>query len=382
MKRFTEAEQLFLSLYRAGLWADIADGKHDLPEGTYRDETWQGVSAIAQSQTCVGVVTDSITRLPREKRPPKTIYFGLVSGTGAIEQENRRMNESLRGMFPMFKRLGFSAWLLKGQGLAQCYPQPLHRTSGDIDVYFPQPGDFDRATSLFAKYLPREDTGGVGECSFSQNGILIELHRDIATDLNGRLHHDFPTWSSEVSTEQPDRWGDVVLPPVRFNVVFVFVHLARHFIGGGIGLRQVADWMRFLYTHRAGNEKGWEAVDAAKLETDLRHLGLWHLWQVFGCMAVDYLGCPREAMPFYDARLHRQAARVLRIILDEGNFGYYDEAMNGRPTDFVKGKIYSFFVQTRRMVRKCAVFPREVLYNFPKMVKDGVKRTMGVKSEE
>ena len=42
-------------------------------------------------------------------------------------------------------------------------------------------------------------------------------------------------------------------------------------------------------------------------------------------MAVDYLGCPEEVMPLYDNRYKKDAKRLLRYILDSGNFGYYDK---------------------------------------------------------
>lgn len=372
MSRFTKAEQLFLQCYRGSLWADVCPAD---PQAVQADEpTWQQVAAVAEAQSCQGLLTDALTRLPSASRPPKPIYFSLVTATADAEDVNRKMNKSLHGLFPMLERQGIHAWLLKGQGMARCYPQPLHRMAGDIDVLIPREDEFLRATELFSKHLRRGDQEGRYERAFYMGNLIIELHGQIVTDLNPRLRRQFPAWSQAYYRQRPMVWGDVSLPPVDFDAIFVFIHLARHYVGGGIGLRQVADWMRFLYVHRA--EGGEHPIDVDRLERDVRQLGLLRLWRVFAALAVSQLGCPASVMPLYDAspRYRRDAERVLRSILDEGNFGYHEAAMAHRPQGFLSGKAFSFLVQTRRMVRKFRVFPVETLYCFPRLVVDGLCR--------
>ncbi len=373
MSRFTKAEQLFLQLYRGALWADLPQ---EAPQPVRADgATWQRVADLAEAQTCQGLLADALSLLPAESRPPKPVYFSLVTATADAEDANRKMNQSLRGLFPMLERQGVRAWLLKGQGLAQCYPQPAHRMAGDIDVLIPRKDEFERAVRLFSAHLPRGERGeGRYERAFYLGDVIIELHSRIVTDFSPRLHRHFPAWSQAYYGREPVRWGDVALPPTDFDAIFVFVHLARHYVGGGIGLRQVADWMRFLYVHRA--DGGQCPLDVARLERDIDRLGLRRLWTVFAVMAVRHLGCPASAMPLYDAspRYHAAADAVLRSILDEGNFGHHDAAMDQRPKGFLAGKAFSFLVQSRRMARKLRYFPVESLYCFPQLVCGGLSR--------
>ncbi len=378
MSRFTKAEQLFLQLYRSALWADLPQ---EAPLALRADEaTWLQVADVAEGQTCQGLLADALSRLPLESRPPKSVYFSLVTATADAEDANRKMNHYLRGLFPMLERQGIRAWLLKGQGLAQCYPQPTHRLSGDMDVLIPRKEEFERAVRIFSARLPRgnQEDEGRYERTFCLDGIVIELHSRVVTDLNPRFRRRFPAWSWTYYEQEPVRWGDVSLPPVDFDAVFVFVHLARHYVGGGIGLRQVADWMRFLYVHRAD---GQHPIDVARLEHDVAHLGLRRLWKVFAAMAVHHLGCPASVMPLYDAspRYRKAADAVLRSILDEGNFGYHDAAMDQRPHGFLAGKAFSFLVQARRMAYKFRYFPVETLYCFPQLVIGGLGRVAGRK---
>ncbi len=376
MSKFTEAEQLFLRLYRSALWADLPQAA---PLSSVRadEATWQRVADIAEAQTCQGLVADALSRLPRDERPPKPVYFSLVTATADAEDANRKMNHCLHGLFPMLERQGIHAWLLKGQGMAQCYPHPLHRMAGDIDVLIPRKEEFERAVRLFSAHLPRGEQEGRYECAFRLDDIVIELHSQVVADLNPRLRRHFPAWSHVHYGQQPVRWGDVALPPTHFDAIFVFVHLARHYVGGGIGLRQVADWMRFLYVHRA--DGGQRPLDVARLERDIDRLGLRRLWQAFAALAVRHLGCPARVMPLYDAsrRQQRAADAVLRSILDEGNFGYHDAALAQRPDGFVAGKAFSFLVQTRRMARKLRYFPVETICSFPQLVLGGLARVIG-----
>ena len=81
--------------------------------------------------------------------------------------------------------------------------------------------------------------------------------------------------------------------------------------------------MRYLYTHK-------DDINRTELLKDIEYLGLTKVWSVFATMAVDYLGCPEEVMPLYDNRYKKDAKRLLRYILDSGNFGYYDKRIQNK----------------------------------------------------
>ena len=60
---------------------------------------------------------------------------------------------------------------------------------------------------------------------------------------------------------------DVLLPHADNDVIFVFTHILQHFFKGGIGVRQICDWCRLLWTYR--NE-----IDHSKLEMRLKRMNL------------------------------------------------------------------------------------------------------------
>ena len=110
----------------------------------------------------------------------------------------------------------------------------------------------------------------------------------------------------------------VFLPSPDNDVIFVFTHILEHFFIEGVGLRQVCDWCRLLWTYRS-------ELDLQLLESRIKNMGLMTVWKTFGSMAVDVLGMPKEAMPMYDSRYKTKGERVLERIMKSGNMGHNND---------------------------------------------------------
>ena len=110
---------------------------------------------------------------------------------------------------------------------------------------------------------------------------------------------------------------DVFLPDPNSDVIFVFSHILQHLFLEGIGLRQICDWSRLLWTYK-------ETIDRELLEKRLKSMSLMSEWKVFAALAVKILGMPVESMPLYskDAKWESKANRVCSFIMDVGNFGH------------------------------------------------------------
>ena len=77
-------------------------------------------------------------------------------------------------------------------------------------------------------------------------------------------------------------------------------------------------------------------------------------WKAFASLAVDTLGMPAEAMPFYDARFKDKADRVLRRVLKSGNFGHNNDL--SYRTKY-KGFSYKLVAAWRRFVDFASLVP-------------------------
>ena len=150
------------------------------------------------------------------------------------------------------------------------------------------------------------------------------------------------------------------------EVFYVFAHLLNHFYKSGVGIRQICDWCRLLWTFR-------DSLDLGAVEARLKNMKLMSEWRAFGMFAVEYLGMPKEAMPFYceDERWRGKARKILAFVLKTGNMG------NNR-----RGEVKTYSYLSRKMKssrqRICdlanhfTIFPMDSLRFFPRIFLNGL----------
>ena len=161
--------------------------------------------------------------------------------------------------------------------------------------------------------------------------------------------------------------GWVMLPSANNDVVFVFTHFLKHFYKGGIGLRQICDWCRLLWTFR-------DELDVAVLEGRMKRMGLVSEWKAFGAFVVEYLGLPREAMPLYsdEACWKKKASRICSFVMEVGNFGHNRDNSYYSKYPYLIRKAVSFGRRCGDVWRHVMIFPLDSLRFFPMIVWNGI----------
>ena len=361
--------QLFLELLRAGLWGVS-------PDLSLFDTTieWGKVLEVGQEQTVVGVLTDGIAMLPNEMRGERREVMPFFARTMELEDENRKMNRFAPFLMTQLEKKGVKSILLKGQGVAMCYRQPLHRVVGDIDLLVPDAEQYQRARQLMMKIaeVTEDEDEGRKHSAFVYKGMTIEIHGDFRFSINKQCKHNIRKWK-EMRLAEPTRHideGDLkgaTLPSVQFDAVFIFAHLLGHYMGaGGVGLRQVSDWMMFVNRYH-------QEIDKDVLVDDLNLLGIRQYWEVFGAMAVDYLGFPKERMPLYDSRNSKKGKIVLMNIFKTGNFGAKQKKWQLKEgSNTMLKKVVTFCGQIPVYSRNIRLFPKDTLWCFSIFVRSAM----------
>lgn len=371
---------VFLQLLKVGLWGDkhldsllemVNKADRSLKEGGF---DWQKVIELANQQTSLGIITDGMTRLPHDLRPSKVLYFNAIAQTSDIEAQNKQMNGFAPVLMQKLREKGIASLLLKGQGVGLCYPNPLHRQSGDIDLLIFDENQFLKACKLMDKISSSSDwSERSAHAEFQAMGFVVELHGKYGFTICPKVKKNLRSWNDRMLEQmklahQEGRGGGyreqngLLLPSAQFDAIFVFAHMVNHFMTGGVGLRQVSDWMMLLYAHR-------EEIDHRELEEDLEFLGLTKFWRVFAWVAVGLLGFPADKMPLYDEVLARKEQRKVMRLMDSifktGNFGALqkEEQLSENAQVLVK-KVHTAFGQLPVYWRAGKVFPWESLYCF------------------
>lgn len=364
-----KGEREFLELLKAGLWGSQLDlsvfGK---------DTDWDVVYQLAKEQTVIGVITDGLSALPKENHGARPTMMQFFARTMNLEDENRRMNSFVPQLMTQLERKGVHSMLLKGAGVATCYRQPLHRVVGDIDLLVMDAEEYQKARTLMlmiAEEVENEDVGRK-HSTFRYKGMTIEIHGNFRFNINKQCRLHTPAWKKNRLAEggrhiEEGLLKGAILPPVQFDVLFIFAHLLAHYIGGGIGLRQVSDWLVFLKEHIA-------KINLQILEEDLDFLGLRKYWEVFGAMAVDQLGFPEELMPLYNKKNIKKGRIVLQNIFKTGNFGtkQKQEQLKEGANPIAK-KAVTFWGQIPVYARNLRVFPKDTLWCFKEFIASSLR---------
>ena len=362
-------EKAFLALVGAGLW------EQDVRLLSFGRIDFSQVLALAEEQSVVGLVTAGLEHVV-DVKPPTEDVLQFVGQTLLVEQQNIAMNDFIGVIVDKMRNAGIYTVLVKGQGIAQCYERPLWRASGDVDFLLSQ-DNYEKAKSFL-----------IPLATSVENEYEREKHLGMTLDswtveLHGNLHGGLSTKMDRVIDEVQDdvfyrgnvrSWMNgntaVFLPSVDNDVIFIFTHFLKHFYKGGLGLRQICDWCRLLWTYR-------ESIDTRLLEKRLRKAGLMSEWKAFGAFAVNVLGMPIEAMPLYDASecWKRKAQRIRKFILMSGNFGHNrDNSFSKHP--YLIRKACSMGRRIGDATSHARIFPLDSIRFLPRIVLNGLRSAM------
>lgn len=307
----------FFELLRAGLWEKEAR----LSE--FKGIDFAAVLQLAEEQSVVGLVTAGLEKVV-DSKVPKDVILQFVGITLQVEQRNKDMNDYVAQLIDQLRKEDIYAILVKGQGIAQCYEKPLWRASGDVDLLLSE-NNYEKAKKLLkplAVVLESEYESFKHLGMTMKGGNVVELHGTLHSRLSKRIDRVIDDAQNDVFYSGSVRsWLNgntlVFLPSPNNDVIFVFTHILQHFYIEGIGLRQICDWCRLLWSYRS-------AVDVRLLEQRIRRAGLLSEWRAFATLAVDWLGMPVEAMPLYsyDKKWIRKAERIMEFVIETGNFGH------------------------------------------------------------
>jgi hypothetical protein len=98
---------------------------------------WDELLQFAKDQSVPGIYWMGVRRLGhlKENKPTDDHVMRWMAACGKLGKRNSTVTERSAWVAKNFEKEGFRACLLKGQGLALCYPDPSLRYPGDIDIW-------------------------------------------------------------------------------------------------------------------------------------------------------------------------------------------------------------------------------------------------------
>ncbi|MBK6087579.1 nucleotidyltransferase domain-containing protein [Ruminococcus difficilis] len=288
-------QQALLELLKASLF----DTEPSFPEGV----DWDAVLQEAKDQTVVALAAPHVPSQESGK------WQVPVAQNTAIFLN--LLNEQTK-LIQLCQAADIPLVILKGFAAAMYYPAPLRRSMGDVDFLVP-PEYFEQARALMEEneYEFHSDHGTDRDYSYTKRGVVLELHHrysDEKWDIDPLILKSFPA----IGTRELFHHQFPVLPEM-VNGLILLDHV-RHHLQGGLGIRQIIDWMMFVHAHLS--DENWKS----SFSELARQAGLETLAVTMTSMCKQYFGLP-DLITWCDSADEATTRELLEAVLNYGNFG-------------------------------------------------------------
>lgn len=270
----------------------------NFPEGI----EWQKVFDEAKAQTVVAIAAQSV---------PKEVFADWEICVAQSEAHFMRMIYEQTKLSELLYSNGIPFVIIKGAAAAGYYPRPNVRTMGDIDLLVEE-DMFEATFSLLENsgYKFEHDFGDGRDYRFSKGKVEFELHKKYS-DKDFDIENYLIDGIKNARTVTVYGNSFPVLPEAE-NALVLLDHI-RHHLFGGLGLRQIIDFMMCV-----------NAVDEKVFETEILPLfekaKLDKLAKIITKMCKIHLGLPVNAV-WCNSADDETCKELLETVLSSGNFG-------------------------------------------------------------
>ncbi len=278
-------------LLRSALW--------DIPNNPISGIPWEDVFREARQQTVAALFLDHLPDYPI----PEAVRKKWTDDCLQQYAVNLRILDEQAALRKILDDAGIPFLVLKGSAASVYYPDPMLRSMGDIDLFAAKSRIGEIRDLMDINGYHRVDNGKdqQREDQYARNQNIIEIH-DTVGNLNTREAEELlSSWFREElgnGTEgQMEGYAFPMLPATK-NGLMLLAHINHH-LEGGLGLRQIIDWM--MYVYRELGDREWpefrekaEQLGLVRLAVTVtrmcqRHLGLTE--NIHWCLEADDALC-------------------------------------------------------------------------------------------
>lgn len=311
--------QILFILLKAGLWGKKPERQTGFPLSA---ERWQELFEVARRQTVVGIVYQGIMMLPEELMPPEEVMIRWVAEVDRIEQNNSRMNRALKELLKLYRDNDICPVVMKGQGIAAMYDTPSLRECGDIDLYFDNRQEGEKALALLHERSIAYEVHADKSVCYTWMGIEVEHHAelvDLYSPKNRKYAEQLIKEQGYTQITTPEG-VEMRLASAPVNLLMQSTHILKHALGRGVGLRQLCDMARaYHYLHGQ--------VEHSTLHEMFATVGLQQWNVLLHAFLTENLGLPQQQQP-YIALQDVDTTPLLHIVREGGNFGQHRTSTN------------------------------------------------------
>lgn len=309
---------LFVELIRVAI--GMQNGLSRIP----KERDWAKLYEMAEKQSLVGICFAGLQNLGADAEEgfarigmSEMQYMNWLGMAFTIQEKNELVNRQCAELQAKLSTEGIHSTILKGQGIARLYGDPLRllRQSGDIDIFV----DCGREKAIqYAQEMQGEvdwDYKHLHLKAFEETEV--EMHYVPEVFLNLRKNRLLQRWFTDHREAMFETNGDLVTPSLEFNLFYIMLHTYRHFLYEGVGIRQLMDYFFVLKSLSDSsicqNELKSNTLALFEKFEMLRFVRgvMWIMGEVFGLSNEDMICAPDE----------KEGRFILDEVMAGGNFG-------------------------------------------------------------
>lgn len=286
------------------------------------DLDWARIERLANEQA-VQTLLGYALRLSPALDCPAELRESLVSQMRQEAFSNHAWKHSTLQLLAEMNAAGIPALLIKGYAVADCYAAPDCRMSGDTDLLIEPKNEkracaFMKANGFAVEH--RWTNGHHDVCRHPQLGCVelhVMLYDEIVEDVwFGRM--DGREFVSESAIEVATQDGSYRTLGYTDHMIFLMLHLIKHFIMTGMSLRMMLD-VALFFSHNAeriDSARFWKMMESLKYGTIAQSI----LWAM-----VRYCGIDATSIPGLCEVCPKQVGMILDDLENGGWLGKIDE---------------------------------------------------------
>ena len=195
-------------------------------------ENWDKVFYVAKKHSLGSmfyIAVKNLENLPQKFQEKAEQHF--------VSQVSQQISQDYYAekLFADFNELGIKYMPLKGKRIRELYPDPAARTSCDVDVFYDK-SKTKQVNKVLTDYEFKSQGNGVNHSSWQKGVVTFEMHYELAAHKEKAYEYYKDVWQKlELTNGSMYKFSDE-----DFYIYFI-VHSAKHFYGGGFGIRTVLD---------------------------------------------------------------------------------------------------------------------------------------------
>lgn len=260
------------------------------------DKDWYKLMQFVNQQSIIGLCLDAFDKLQKygflQQRNLRMLWIGNVM---VLEKLYDKQKVTIKKLSTHFSDYGLKMMLMKGYGLSRLYPIPAHRGVGDLDVYFCGKGQY--ADTLIKEMGIEVKQNEEKHSVYDYDGVHVENHASIICEQEHPSLFNVEEFLKKELNENSslDMETGCWLPSTMFNIVFLPLHFAGHFVYGGANLRQIIDYA--LVVRNAKKNKDFNQIDWNTVKKLAVNGGYFKFLCCLNSICIEYIGISAECFP-------------------------------------------------------------------------------------